>query len=213
MPSSPVETINDWLLASRARYTEAYDEVVYEEHKSSRGFTKLHELLFKPNSGDSLMAGYLGSLTPEELKKAIDMPDARGRTPLAWAVEYGLTTSTKVLLRFGAKANQLRLTKDGGFSPLIHLAIAGPRSAWMDVNIFETVQLLLQAGAEINGADHEGWTPLHIAASWSLFDVTNLLQEWGHHFLNWQARTITGESILDVCDNMDYRNTYCVLVG
>jgi ankyrin repeat protein len=67
------------------------------------------------------MAGYLSSLTAEELTDVIDMPDVRGRTPLAWAVEYGLTTSTELLLRFGANPNQLRLTKDGGFSPLIHL--------------------------------------------------------------------------------------------
>jgi ankyrin repeat protein len=202
------------LLASRARgqWTEVDDEVLYEEHNSSRGFTKLHELLLKVNSNDSSMAVYLSSLTAEELIDVIDMPDARGRTPLAWAVEYGLTTSTELLLRFGANPNQLRLTTDGGFSPLIHLAIAGPQSAWMDAEIAETVRLLLQAGADPNGADHEGWTPLHIGASWSLFNVTDLLQQWGHDFLNWQARTLTGESIHDVCDNMDYRNRYWAMI-
>lgn len=138
----------------------------------------------------------------------IDTTDAFGRTPLAWAVEYGLTNSIEPLLRFGADPNRLRFTKDGGFSPLIHLAIAGPRSSWMDVDILETVRLLLQAGAYLNGPDHEGWTPLHIAASWSLFNVTDILQQYGQQFLDWQARTVTGESILDVCDNTDYRDRY-----
>jgi ankyrin repeat protein len=136
------------------------------------------------------------------------MPDALGRTPLAWAVEYGLTASIDPLLKFGADPKQLRFTKDGGFAPLIHLAIAGPRSAWMDADIIETIRLLLKAGADLNGMDHEGWTPLHIAASWSLFHVTDMLQQCGCGFLNWQARTITGESILDVCDNSSYQQRY-----
>lgn len=139
----------------------------------------------------------------------IDMPDALGRTPLAWAVEYGLSTAVELLLSFGADPNQLRLTKDGGYSPLIHLAIAGPCSAWMDADIVETVRLLLQAGADLNGSDHEGWTPLHIAASWSQFTVTDMLERYGRNSLNWQARTVTGESILDVCDNVEYQNRYC----
>ena len=75
------------------------------------------------------MADYLSSLSPEELITVIDMPDALGRTPLAWGVEYGLPTAVELLLRFGASPNQLRSTKNGGYSPLIHLAIAGPCSA------------------------------------------------------------------------------------
>lgn len=136
------------------------------------------------------------------------MPDAFGRTPLAWAVEYGLTASTKLLLKFGANPNQLRSTKDGDFSPLIHIAIAGPRSVWMDNDIIETVRLLLTAGANVNGIDHEGWTALHIAASWSLFRVTDMLHQHGREYLAWDARTLQGETVLDVCDNINYQNRY-----
>lgn len=136
------------------------------------------------------------------------MPDALGRTPLAWAVEYGLTASTELLLKFGANPNQLRFTKDGGFSPLIHIAIAGPRSTWMDDEIVETVRLLLAAGADINGTDHEGWTALHIAASWSLFRVTDTLYQCGREFLAWDVQTLQGETVFDTCDNTDYRIRY-----
>ena len=154
------------------------------------------------------MADYLSSLAPEELRTVIDMPDALGRTPLAWAVEYGLPSAVELLLRFGAYPNQLRLTKDGGYSPLIHLAIAGPCSVWMDADIVDTVRLLLQAGVDPNGTDHEGWTPLHIAASWSLFNVTDMLERCSQSLLDWQARTFTGESILDVCDSVEYQGKY-----
>ncbi len=199
--------MNDWLLTSRARgqSTGACDQ---EEYEFSRGFTKLHKVLLKIDSKCDSIGDYLISLRPEEIAAIIDMPDALGRTPLAWAVEYGLTASTELLLKFGANPNQLRFTKDGGFSPLIHIAIAGPRSAWMDDEIVETVRLLLAAGADINGTDHEGWTALHIAASWSLFRVTDMLYQCGREFLVWDAQTLQGETIFDTCDNTDYRIRY-----
>lgn len=180
-PLRPVETINDWLLASQARgqSTGACDQVC-EEYESSRGFTKLHEVLLKIDSRYKSIGHYLISLKPEESTAIINMPDALCRTPLAWAVEYGLTASTELLLKFGANPNQFRFNKDEDFSPLVHLAIAGPRSAWMNDDIIETVRLLLAAGADINGIDHEGWTALHIAASWSLFRGTDMLYQCGH---------------------------------
>jgi ankyrin repeat protein len=201
------------MLASRVRgqSTLGFDGM-FEEHKSSRGFTQLHKVLLNIDSSYGSMADYLSSVAPGELIRVIDTPDVLGRTPLAWAVEYGLLTAVELLLRYGANSNQLRSTKDGGYSPLIHLAIAGPYSAWMDTDIVETVRLLFQAGAGPNGTDHEGWTPLHIAASWGLFNVTDMLQRCSQSFLDWQAWTLTGESILDVCDNLDYKSRYWGMV-
>ena len=154
------------------------------------------------------MTDYLISLKPKKIATVIDMLDALGRTPLAWAVEYKLTFFIELLLRFDANSNQLRFTKDDGFSLLIHLAIVEPRSAWMNKDIIEIVRLLLVVDADVNAIDHEGWISLHIAAFWSLFSVTNMLQQYDHKFLNWQARTLTSENMFDVCDNTNYQNRY-----
>ncbi len=76
-----------------------------------RGFTKLHKVFLNIDSSYGSMADYLSSLAPEELRTVVDMPNALGRTPLAWAVKYGLPTAVELLPRFGAYPNQLRLTK------------------------------------------------------------------------------------------------------
>lgn len=130
------------------------------------------------------MADYLTSLTTGEIMRMIDISDSFEKTALAWAVEYGLTASIKLFLTFEVNPNQLRYNKNGGFSPLIHLAIAEPRSAWMDADIVENVRFLVEAGADLNIKNHEGWTFLHIAASWSLFSITDMLQQCDKDFLN-----------------------------
>lgn len=83
-------------------------------------------------------------------------------------------TSTELLLRFGADPHQRRSTKYGGYSPLIHLAIAGPQSEWMNEDMIETVRLLLDAGADVNETDHEGWTP-YISQRPGVFLLSQLL--------------------------------------
>lgn len=70
----------------------------------------------------------------------------------------------------------------------------------MNMDIEETIQLLLQAGAELNRIDHEGWISLNVM-SWSLFHITDMLQQ--SCTLDWQVRTVTGENVLNVCDNRD----------
>lgn len=135
----------------------------------------MYKVLLKIDSRYSSIGDYLVSLELAEITTIIDIPDTFGRTPLTWAVKYGLTASTELLLKFGANLNQLRFTKNEGFSPLLYIAIAGPRSTWIDDDIVETVRLLLAAGADINRIDYKGWTALYIAASWNLFRVTDTL--------------------------------------
>ena len=102
-----------------------------EDHVSTRGFTGLQLVLLKIDSTCSSLAEYLQSLHPKELQDIINKPDACRRTPLAWAVEYGMADSVATLLSFSADPHQVRLNQGGGFSPLIHLGTAGPTSKWM----------------------------------------------------------------------------------
>lgn len=72
------------------------------------------------------------------------------------------TAAVRVLLASGLKAN---LVSDGG-TPLLAAAAA---------NCVDTVQLLLERGADVNAKDNDGWTALIKAASGGLVDLARLL--------------------------------------
>lgn len=63
------------------------------------------------------------------------------------------------------------------------------------------IRTLLRVGVDVNGQDHEGWTPLHVAASWNLYIVVKELACYGGHALDWEAKTNDGQSALDLCRN------------
>jgi ankyrin repeat protein len=81
-------------------------------------------------------------------------PDS-GRTPLHWACEKGgeLNTVVSALIDAGADLNAADAVR--GATPLHNAVILGDP---------ETVDLLLDAGADIDRPDHLGRTPLNIAA-------------------------------------------------
>ena len=200
--------MNDWILASQTQGMGHWKEAYMNEHISSRQFTNLHKALLGIHPSKMSLESYLYSLPRKEMYHTIDTPDARYRTPLAWAVEFGMADSVDLLLRYGADPNQIRINRDGGYSPLIHIATAGYASKSLSLEITKSVRLLLQRGANVNAVDHEGWTPLHIAASWSSFEITDLLIEFGKKALDWQVKTNIGETILEVCDNVTYQKHY-----
>ena len=101
-----------------------------EEYRSSRGFTKLHEVLLGiSNTSETLEEHLLRLAGAGMVENFIDMRDLQGRTALAWAVECGWIDSVKRPLKFGADPHQ-RMTFKSAETPLLHLVIAGPTSAY-----------------------------------------------------------------------------------
>ncbi|PVH79394.1 hypothetical protein DL98DRAFT_386095, partial [Cadophora sp. DSE1049] len=97
-----------------------------KEHQSSYKLTTLHKTLLGLNPENSSLRKHLQSLQRlGSLAELIDKPDARGRSALAWAVEYGMSDAVRTLLSFGANACQYRRSSQSQF-PLLHLVIAGP---------------------------------------------------------------------------------------
>ena len=134
----------------------------------------------------------------------IDRVDSCGRTALAWAVESGRADAVTTLLNYGANPNQTRESIKGSM-PLLHLAIAGPVS---NTRFLEVVKILLRVGVDINAKDHEECTPLHIAASWSLYDITGELASFRRHARDRFALTTTGESVHDLPTDKNYQERF-----
>jgi ankyrin repeat protein len=167
---------------------------LWTEYVVSRGFTEVHDLLLKLKDDAVNLSDSLGSLNAtHELSSIIDRPDRLGRSPLAWAVEYGWADAACILMEFGADPNQSRNSTKGA-SPLLHLAIAGPKLG----RSRDVVKCLLRAGIDINAKDHEKWTAVHVAASWGLNDIVlDLVKE--HPDLS--AITNSGHTAFDLAIN------------
>lgn len=164
---------------------------LWTEYRASRDFTEVHDVLLKLSDNDTSLPDSLRSLNAHgELTSFIDCPDRRGRSPLAWACEYGWGDAARVLIEFGADPNQSRRSVKGA-SPLLHLAVAGPGSR----RSREVVKTLLRAGVDVNARDDEQWTAMHVAASWDLCDIAVELAQEGPDL---SAVTDTGCSALDL---------------
>lgn len=181
---------------------------MFEKHKFSKNFIRLHKIFLKIDSKCNSMIDYFISLTTKKIMKMIDISDSFEKTAFVWIVEYEFTTFIKFFLTFEVNSNQFRYNKNGDFSPFIHFAIVEFRSAWMNANIVENVRFFVETDADLNIKNHENWIFLHIAAFWNFFFITNMLQQCDKDFLNWQTRTNTNENIFEICDNIKYLNKY-----
>ncbi|KAF2844508.1 ankyrin [Plenodomus tracheiphilus IPT5] len=174
---------------------------LWTKYKDSRKFTTVHDILLTSDNPECTLLDLEISLASWKangtLPFLIDQMDACGRSPLAWAVEYGWVDATKLLLRFGANVDQSRLSY-GNPMPLLHLAVAGAESKESSTRVLSIVRILLESITNINATDHEGWTALHIAASWNLYKVIQLFEQLRANDLDWIALTDKGESALDI---------------
>jgi len=104
---------------------------------------------------------------------------------LVFAAQDGHTALIETLIRAGADLTWT--TKDQGRTALAHAAIRGH---------VEAVQECISAGANVECADAQGWTPLHLAAAFHHAGVVRALAATG---ANLEAQGPGGERALGLC--------------
>lgn len=177
-------------------------------YTETRGFSPVHRaLLGLENSHESLRPRLLSAIAGSQ----IDQTDHRGRSALAWAVEYRCVHTVRILLDLGASANFVRKSVCCDVKmPLMHLLLAGPIND--DDDILSLVEALIHAGADVMAVDNEGWTPLHIAASWNMLHVSEKLLASETHDALLAARTHNGETAYDLAYNSDCSSDLLLLL-
>ncbi len=202
--SSGASTFAEEQLVDVARiFGKCFNDLL-EDYAVEIEFSPLHEVLLglEPALANTKLKDYLASFDKNFLSKMIDTIDARGRTPLAWAVEFGCPEAVDTLIQYSANPYQLRRSAQAT-SPLLHLVIAAPASQQEgkqpDTRFQDVVRILLRHGVDVNAVDHEGWTALHVAASWNLLDMVAELARMGGTQFNWDAITTDGQTALDLC--------------
>jgi len=93
---------------------------------------------------------------------AVNAQQQGGNTALSYAVRKGQTEITAMLLAAGANPN---LGDNGGITPLMRAALGHASEA----------ELLLHHGANVNGRDRDGRSPLWYAANDGFLDVVTIM--------------------------------------
>jgi ankyrin repeat protein len=180
---------------------------IWTAYRLSRGFTDLHNVLLKIDIQTSLEAYLTETVVNSQDYALLQARDLTGRTALDWAVEHGWIAAVNTLISYGADVNQRR----GRGLSMLHLALAGPLSGRLLPSFLEIVKMLLVTGADANAIDDEGWTPLHVAASWGSDVAVNLLQQFSGDSLLTDQRKYCFET----ADELAERNWdgHCLLLS
>lgn len=169
-----------------------------ENFVEDRGLSVLHQVLLGIDRSHGTLDEYLAGLGQCPLPPdTIDAVDSCGRSALAWAIEYMWHDAARTLLKYGADPRQSRPSLRGSL-PMLHLVIACPAIQEAVKPSVDTIRLLLEHGADVNGLDHEGWTPLHVAASWNNAAVIKELALFANGALAWDAMTADNQSAVDL---------------
>ena len=67
-----------------------------------------------------------------------------------------------------------------------------------DIALTRIVEALIRAGADVTSTDNEGWTPVHIAASWNMCAILQVLLGSSDQGQLIAARTLSGETAYDL---------------
>lgn len=174
-----------------------------QQYVTTHEFSPVHKALLYLDGEPTIQAR---SVVEERLTDVInkipcevDRADNKGRSPLTLAVEFRSFSSVRILLDLKASPNFVRESISGVKMPLLHLLLAGPTDN--EKNIIDIAEALLDAGADIAAEDSEGWTALHIAASWNMYDVSSMLLKKGDRGVLLTALTYQRETAYDLATN------------
>lgn len=125
-----------------------------------------------------------------------------GFPPLGLAAFFGHEDTAAFLLRNGADPD-LAATNPMQVRP-IHAAVANRN----EQTGYALAKLLLAHGAEVNVAQHGGWSPLHEAAAHGQNEIVKLLLEYG---ANPQAVSDDGKTPVDMAQQNGHKSTVKLL--
>ncbi|KAM7533460.1 hypothetical protein Aperf_G00000126335 [Anoplocephala perfoliata] len=130
----------------------------------------------------------------KEEKTSPDSPKTGVRFhPLALLLDAALEGDLALVKKAAEDVSDVSEANDEGITAL-HNAVCAGRSEVVEF-------LVIEAGADVNAGDTDGWTPLHCAASCANLPLARLLVEHGAAL---HARTLSDhETALEKCDQAD----------
>ena len=170
-----------------------YFKLLMDRHADVRGKADTGDTALTLIADHGHAAGYVKTLL--ERGAEVNVPNARGETPLLLAAHEGDLDSVKLLLAHGANVH---LKDDHGREPFFY-AIA-------DRQVSVAMQdALLKSGADINAQDKEGYTALMGAAE--LPDATAGIKNLLAHGADVNLRDKEGKTALQIAEEREANHT------